>query len=1535
MRARRHVVAATVSLTGLVLGPLAVPPAAADVDRHRGVVSERALDTTLHFVDGEVRSIAQVGSKVVVGGTFTKVGPAIRGAAAPVDLSGKAFKGSFPGVVGAVFAAASDGAGGWYLGGDFASIGGVARTNVAHVNADGAVTSWAPNANGPVYALVATSSGVYVGGDFTTVGGGPAARLARLDRSTGARVWGGAVNRAVRALALSDDGARLYAGGEFTTVDGVDTRRLMAVSAASGVRDAGFSPGPVNGTVRALESRGTRLWLAGEFTTVGAAARLRVGDVDGVTGAVGSFATGANAVVFDIALDPAGTTLFVGGRFTDVGGVARSRVAAVSTGGTVQPLNVAGISGDVLSLALDGSTGLHIAGAFIVRPERSQPSVMARVDLATGALSAVVAYQALPQSLARPPVTGTTGVYALARSGGDLLVGGDFSDYGIVDRPRLAAYDLASGALDLGFAPDPDADVFTVKGSAQGDAVFVGGEFTRIGGEAHRNIAKVRLDTGRAVSTFTASASAFVKDLAVRPDGGALYVGGGFEQMNGVAMPKLAALDPTTGALQADFQLPLTEPTNDGTEGGVRALALSPDGRTLVVVGNFRRIGGQDRPLIAQVDVSRSPATVTAWRTTLFDQPCSRGWIGWMRDVDIAPDNSTIYVVTSGHFYYPACDTVNAFPMQPGTQPGGDVRPLWTTKIGDTLESVAATGDAVYIGGHFRYIETETRTQSRFQLAALDPQTGAALNWAPNADGFRGVMALESEPAGLFLGSDGDTVGGVPHGRMALFTSPKPGIDLRKLPDQPWLAAPGGTVRFTVSVNNTFLDRPVTLTSLTDERLGSLSGRGTCRLPQTIAAGGTYSCAVDDTVSGASLDEVRSTTTAVATDGATTVSDADWSLIQLLTAAPNLRLRASVSPLTVQFPQADVRMNVTIMNLDLTRSSTVTSLTSPQYGDLSAQCGLPAVLGPNRLLSCGLTRPIGGPVGSRPSVGFTASANYPTGTVTGSASLSVTVSPPPAGTKAVLVVASPAAPSTTDAVLRNRLARDYTVELADDDTVSAATVEGAALAVVSASAVEKKIGSRLVGTARPVLVLENAFFDEMLMSGAAAGDQGKASATTMDVVGYLHPLAAALSGTVKMQKSEWSVGWARPARSAEVVAQLAPGQVTEFAYHRGAALADGSAAAGCRVAFPGLSGAISKWTARTSAWPLFDRAVAYTAADCGRGMLWTVAGGPATYPGDGRPATAAGLNSPMGIAFDASGAMYVADTTTHAVRRVGSDGLMTTVAGTGVAGFSGDGGKATAAQLNAPTRIAFDAAGNLYIADSENNRIRRVSPAGTITTVAGDGTPSFGGDGGPATAAKLRQPYDVAVGADGSLYIADRYNHRIRRVNAAGIITTVAGQSAAGYNGDGIPATSARLYYPSGVAVDRAGSIYIADYYNERVRRVSADGLITTVAGNGLATANGDGGLATDAGLHKPIHVLLGPAGDLFISEFNNNRLRRVDANGVIETYAGTGTFGFSGDGGSPAFSTWQRPAAAAFGPGGTLYVVDRYNRRVRAIARS
>jgi RHS repeat-associated protein len=282
-------------------------------------------------------------------------------------------------------------------------------------------------------------------------------------------------------------------------------------------------------------------------------------------------------------------------------------------------------------------------------------------------------------------------------------------------------------------------------------------------------------------------------------------------------------------------------------------------------------------------------------------------------------------------------------------------------------------------------------------------------------------------------------------------------------------------------------------------------------------------------------------------------------------------------------------------------------------------------------------------------------------------------------------------------------------------------------------------------------------------------------------------------------------------------------------------------------------------------------------------IIETVAGtGDYGYSGDGGPATAAGLASPRGIALGPDGSLYIADLANHRIRRVGPDGIITTVAGTGSSGYSGDGGPATAARLNYPFGIALGPDGSLYIADTYNKRIRRVGPDGIITTVAGTGVWGYSGDGGPATAAGLASPRGIALGPDGSLYIADLANDRIRRVGQDGIITTVAGKGgygyygASGYSGDGGPATAARLNYPFGIALGPDGSLYIADHYNHRIRRVGQDGIITTVAGTGSSGYSGDGGLATAAQLYFPYGIAFGPDGSLYIADHGNHRIRRV-----------------------------------------------------------
>ena len=330
-----------------------------------------------------------------------------------------------------------------------------------------------------------------------------------------------------------------------------------------------------------------------------------------------------------------------------------------------------------------------------------------------------------------------------------------------------------------------------------------------------------------------------------------------------------------------------------------------------------------------------------------------------------------------------------------------------------------------------------------------------------------------------------------------------------------------------------------------------------------------------------------------------------------------------------------------------------------------------------------------------------------------------------------------------------------------------------------------------------------------------------------------------------------------------------------------------------------------------------------------------------TYAGGGRnntTALSAEIIQPWLVAVDASGNIYIAVPDMGQVFRVGSLGNFSVVAGTGIAGFSGDGGPATRASLNWPMGVAVDTHGNLFIADTNNFRIRRVDAlSGNISTVAGNGSAGFSGDGGPATAASLTFPSGVAVDGHGNLFIADTLNSCIRRVDAAtGVITTVAGKGDwSGYSGDGGPATGAELGYPYGVAVDANGNLFIADTSNNRIRRVdAATSDISTVAGNGNSGYSGDGGPATDTEINTPYGLAVDALGNLFIADSSNNRIRRVDAaTAIITTVAGNGNQGFSGDGGPATSASLLLPWGVAVDDSGNLFISDSYNNRIREVA--
>ena len=347
----------------------------------------------------------------------------------------------------------------------------------------------------------------------------------------------------------------------------------------------------------------------------------------------------------------------------------------------------------------------------------------------------------------------------------------------------------------------------------------------------------------------------------------------------------------------------------------------------------------------------------------------------------------------------------------------------------------------------------------------------------------------------------------------------------------------------------------------------------------------------------------------------------------------------------------------------------------------------------------------------------------------------------------------------------------------------------------------------------------------------------------------------------------------------------------------------------------------------------------------------TVAGdGNAGYSGDGGVATNANLNPAnemFDVAADAYGNIYIADVLNNVVRKVSSTGIISTVAGTGTAGFSGDGGLATVAQFNSDALpadidgmgVSVDAFGNIYISDVANQRIRKVDlSTGIINTVAGNGTKGFSGDGGPATAAALNDPFDLDFDSAGNFYIADLRNHRIRKVDInTGIITTIAGTSAneadLGTTGDGGPGTAAILYYPWSVAIDNSDNIYLVNEDRHGVRRIDASiGVISTVVGDGTQGFSGDGGQALSAQLNLPRSICIDDGTYLYISEKGGHRIRGVDLESyIITTIAGDGTAGFAGDSGIAINARLNNPHGLAWF-GGFLYVADETNKRIRKI---
>jgi Domain of unknown function (DUF5122) beta-propeller len=689
------------------------------------VARAQTIRDDFYVTNGTVNTAVLSGNTLYIGGYFTQVGPAT-GHGVPIDATTGLAVSGFPKVNGVVLAAVSDGAGGWFIGGAFESVGGIPRRDIAHILANNTVSNWDPNAIGGVNALLLDGSTLYVGGSFSSIGGQSRRGLAALDASTGlATAWdpqafGGAV------LALALNGSIIYAGGNFDEIGGQFRDDLAALDVTTGLATA-WDP-QAGGEVDALAISGSTVYAGGFFASIGGQNRNHIAALDATTGLATAWDPDAsfgfnNSYVLALAVD--GSTVYAGGTFDQIGGASRTNLAGldVTTGNATvwypQPNN------EVQSLVVLGST--VYAGGYFTTIGGQPRNRIAAVDKVNGFATSW-----------NPNVNGFS-VRALAADGSTVYAGGDFTSIGGQTRNNIAALDVTTGVV-TDWNPDANTRVKTLL--AYGNTIYAGGDFSSIGGQVRHFIAALDAPSGAAKS-WNPNASGGVSALALKlgpmRDDVTVYAGGDFTSIGGQSRSRIAALDASLGSAG------LATGWNPVANSTVSALVV--DGTTVYVGGSFTTLGSLTRNHIGAIGTGSSLAT--PWNPNADDAVHA-----------LAVSGPTVYA--GGMFLNVGGQSrkrIAALDATSGLATG------WNPSVnsGYDISAFLLSGSTVYVGGSFSNIGG----QSRGGLAALDSLTGLASDWSAYTNSQ--VMTLAGSGSDLYAGGSFASIGNEPQSYLAAF----------------------------------------------------------------------------------------------------------------------------------------------------------------------------------------------------------------------------------------------------------------------------------------------------------------------------------------------------------------------------------------------------------------------------------------------------------------------------------------------------------------------------------------------------------------------------------------------------------------------------------------------------------------------------------------------------------------------------------------------------------------------------------------------